>query len=992
MGGWSMTWSMNCRIGKVRALPAALLLASGIASPATAQFYVGRIDVTITDQTGGRVPGVTVEVAGPLNQSIVSDALGEAHFLNLSVGIYTVKASLTGFKTYENSNITVVSGGAVSLDVRLAVAGEQATVNVVAAPPTVDIKKETTTTNVTLEELQNIPSARDPWVVMQTVPSVVVDRVNVGGSESGQQSKFNAKGADGSQNTWNLDGIPITDVATTAPGASPTFYDFDSFQEINITTGGADVLNGTSGVGINFVLKAGTNTPHGSTRYYGEREGLQGNNMSPALAKVIGGSSPDCAASNYTKHCGNRTDHYDDYGAELGGPIMKDRLWIWGSAAKTDIGIRALTGTLDHTTLKDYALKGTGQLDKMLRGSITYWRGENLTFGRGAAANRPAETTLDQSGPTQMFKGEADLTIRNSAVVSVRYAHISHNYALTPEGGNQSVYFDDGGIAHNSWYYYTANRPQQVAGADGSYFHGRHEVKFGYSWKKANVTSTTSWPGTNIVTHWNGYPNMVAEVIRDYTANTVGKYNSAYGSDTLSFKRATVNLGLRWDHSVSLALAASVPAVPGFENLLPALTAPAVPDGITYNNVTPRIGVNYSLDSARKTQVRGSYAMFASQLGASDGLVVAPAQYSYVYYNAVDRTSSGAPCTTVGVSGCDGTAELNEILFSQGLQGYGGFDPSNPTNIKKSVNVIGSHLSSPITHEVIVGLDHEVMAGFVVSGTFTYRRFTNLRWSPRIGVREAQYQQTGVLSGTFPEVGTVSVPFYAINASAIPPGGGREYINRDGYHQRFLGFEVSATKRLSNRWQARAGFSTNDQREFFDNPATSIEDPTPTCRAGACSPLVNGGEVLYPSGGSGKSNIFVALPTYQFVANGMYQGPWGFNFAANLIARQGYAEPFYMSNVVTGDPLSNRKSILLSRDVNSDRLPAVTSLDGRIEKTLTVRSRAKVALDFDVFNLLNNATILGRTYDVRLTGPLGFLQTTEIMQPRIARLGFRVSF
>ena len=78
-------------------------------------------------------------------------------------------------------------------------------------------------------ELAQIPTARDPWVILGTVPGVQLDRVNVGGSESGQQSTYVAKGADSSQNMWNLDGVTITDMG--ASGSSPNYYDFDSFEE-----------------------------------------------------------------------------------------------------------------------------------------------------------------------------------------------------------------------------------------------------------------------------------------------------------------------------------------------------------------------------------------------------------------------------------------------------------------------------------------------------------------------------------------------------------------------------------------------------------------------------------------------------------------------------------------------------------------------------------------------------------------------------------------
>ncbi|PYQ68673.1 MAG: hypothetical protein DMG01_30470 [Acidobacteria bacterium] len=237
---------MNCKIGKLTAWFAAAVLVFGIASTASAQVFTGRVDVTVEDTTGGRLPGVNVDLTGPAAQTQVTDAQGQAHFLNLPVGTYTVKAALSGFNTFTNTQVVVGTGSATPLMVRMAVAGTAETVNVTAATPIIDVKRETTTTNVTLEELQNIPTARDPWVIMQTVPTIFVDRVNVGGSESGQQSNYLGKGSVGSDNTWSIDGVPITDMGAT--GSTPTYYDFDMFQEMSITTGGANAQNPTPGV------------------------------------------------------------------------------------------------------------------------------------------------------------------------------------------------------------------------------------------------------------------------------------------------------------------------------------------------------------------------------------------------------------------------------------------------------------------------------------------------------------------------------------------------------------------------------------------------------------------------------------------------------------------------------------------------------------------------------------------------------------------------
>ena len=83
--------------------------------------------------------------------------------------------------------------------------------------------------------------------------------------------------------------------------------------------------------------------------------------------------------------------------------------------------------------------------------------------------------------------------------------------------------------------------------------------------------------------------------------------------------------------------------------------------------------------------------------------------------------------------------------------------------------------------------------------------------------------------------------------------------------------------------------------------------------------------------------------------------------------------------------------MLLVSHIDDFRLPAVTSLDARAEKRFTF-GRAAIALDFDVFNVLNAGTTLEKQYDARLTGPTGFGSVLEIMNPRIARLGARFVF
>ncbi|MBY0496806.1 MAG: TonB-dependent receptor [Cyanobacteria bacterium] len=956
----------------VRSIVLAALL-FGIAGPSSAQVYTGRIDVTVTDTSGAILPGATVELSGPQMATAQADAQGEAHFLNLAPGTYTVTATLSGFNAYTNRRVPVVAGGAVPLTAALAVGDVTTSVEVTAESPVIDRRRTATTTNVTNEELQQIPSARDPWVVLQTIPGVIVDRVNVGGAESGQQSNYQAKGAGSGENTWNIDGIAITDMA--ALGSSPTYYDFDMFEEMNVTTGGAALQSPTPGVALNFVLKSGTNSYRGSSRMYYENESMQANNLPADLRASLGGTTGK----------GNRIKNYKDYGFELGGPLVKDRLWAWGAYGKTDVTLLTLQNTPDQTILDNRSLKVTGQVMPAIRANFTYFRGDKLKYGRGAGATRPPETTWNQSGPTGLYKGEGNIVIGNNVFVTGRVASVDGGFQLTPQGGLDTPYYiDDAGSVRGSYVKYQTTRPQKNASADGNVFLGRNELKFGFGWRKADVDSTSIVPGPNrIVTVHDGYPNMTAEVaVWNDNASASAKYLNAYIGDTVTWQRLTLNAGVRWDSQRASVNALSQTGNPSIPGLLPDLTSTARNNVITWNSVTPRIGVTYAVDEQRKTLARASYGSFASQLNSSAGNFLSTVGYRGVYfYNVTDLNGNRVvdPAELAGRT-------CTDALANAGQCSYYGFNITNPGNVAAPIHTVGNY-KTPITHEFQLGMDRELLPNFGLSGTFTMRQFTNFTWRNN-GLRGSDYQQIDTLTGSSPAIGSYSVPIYGVIPGRIPANrAATTYSSRDGYSQRYVGFELAATKRLSNKWMTRLAFSSNVHREYFDGPQ-AMTDPTPYVSTVGASTNQDGGVVIRTSSGSGKSAIYQVLPKYQISANGLYQAPWGINLAANLNMRQGFATPYYRSQVPTADPVAARKSVLLLTDLDNSRLPSVTLLDLRIGKEV-VFNRARFNLDLDIFNALNRATILGRQFDLRVTTANN---VQEIMNPRVLRLGVRFNF
>lgn len=955
----------------IRVVMAAIAMI-GIATPSAAQVFTGRIDLKIIDSSGAVVPGVTVDLSGQERHSAVTDESGEAHFLNLAPGKYVVTAKLQGFRDYINDNVLVTAGASVPLRVTMAVASVEEAVIVLADTPTIDPKKTATATTVTNLELQAIPSARDPWVILQTVPGVIVDRVNVGGAESGQQSDFQAKGAAVEQNTWTLDGITITDMAAT--GSSAAYYDFDMFEQMQITTGGADLQQATGGVGVNLVLKSGSNTVRGSGRVFFENESMQATNLPGDLAATLGGATGK----------GNRIDEYLDTGGELGGPIYRDRLWAWGAYGKTDVTTLTIDGDPDQTILDNYSLKVTGQASNQLRGSFTYFRNEKSKFGRDAGSTRPPDTTWDQKSPTQLFKGEANVVLGNNLFLTGRGAYLSNLFDLVPQGSlDTKWYIDDEGVSHGSYYADFNKRPQWAGSFDGNYFRRNHEIKFGGGWRRNNTDRSIEVPGYNgpngAVTVHFGYPSMIADVwVPNDLTKATATYLSAYVGDTMTWDRLTVNAGLRWDRQSAGTRDNTQVGSSLFPEYLPDLTNTGITDAVVYNSVTPRIGVTYALGESRKTIARGGYAMFAEQLGSTAGTFMSTTGNRGIYFYDVIDLNGNQVVDPEELAGRTCEAADRAAGACRPYE----FDITNPSNVAQPIHSVDD-FKTPLTHEFQVGLDRELMTNFAVSGTFTYRRFTNFTWRNN-GVTGEDYAQAFLLEGSHPVIGNYSVPVYEPIPSTVPENTeATVFRNREGYRQRYLGFEFAATKRLSNRWMARFGFSANSHREYFDSLA-AMTDPTPA----PGTPNVNGGLVVTATAGSGKSNIYMVLPTYQLTANGLYQAPWGINLAANVVSRQGFAMQYNRNQVETNDPLLQLKTVFLLEEPGQERLPSVTSLDLRVGKEFRVQ-RASFNVDLDVFNALNAATVLGREYNLRLNAAN---QVREIMNPRVLRLGFRVNF
>ena len=150
-------------------------------------------------------------------------------------------------------------------------------------------------------------------------------------------------------------------------------------------------------------------------------------------------------------------------------------------------------------------------------------------------------------------------------------------------------------------------------------------------------------------------------------------------------------------------------------------------------------------------------------------------------------------------------------------------------------------------------------------------------------------------------------------------------------------------------------------------------------------PQVDGGQLAPRSGGSGKGDIFYNA-RWQFVFNALYQLPANFELATSVFGRQGYAYPVILRLSAGSD---GAQRTLAVPTIDNARYSSVWDADFRLANNVKISGRAQMQITLDLFNAFNNNVFLGRN---RQANAGAFGSGTDVLAPRILRLGFRFNF
>jgi hypothetical protein len=968
-------------------------------SPTAAQEFRGRINGTVTDNTGAVLPGATVTATSPAliqPQVQVTSEQGDFRFLALPPGVYEITFELSGFQTIKREGIRVVINQTLTVDQQLQVATLQETVTVTGESPIVDTSTTQMGTNFTKELLTEIPNARDVWAAMSQAPGLQMTAFDVGGSNTGNQTGYRSYGFD-TQNQTRMEGIDTTE----GTAANAGYFDFGSFEEFQVGGAGSDSSAFAGGAVLSISVKSGGDQFHGT--WYSDflNESSVADNV-PDYLKTPNTPDDDgffsrtglCFDRSGETICrGNAVKKQFDLNGDFGGPIVKQKLWFFTSWRLNDkyAYITGLGDTTERSKLSNkYTLKGTYQITRNNQFIGFINKREKLQDKRGISLTTPLSAAYYQSSRNYPWKVQWTSVLGNRAFLDVLSGNWYNFFPLRPvrdyglydgpwepprQDTATATWYDKGG--NNGYQDQKRFKPQFYATM--SYFQdgwkGSHDFKVGYDFKRDRRSLFNDQP----FDIWYRDNNAQIASLELYNSNVTGindvTYNSVWINDTWKMNnRLTVNLGVRFE-----AYKDGWPEQSLQPNGHPALASwPAdyrVADRAQYFNhiaprtvgaqtvantktLSPKIGFAYDLTGDNRTVVKAFYGQ--SRWNSADILAdqenpVGLAQLRYAF----------VPCTATVTTNCDlnGNRLLDSVFelgTFQSTQGGGG-------NVR-----VDRDLTRPTSNEVSVNLEREITAGLSGRVSYVYKNMRNV-WGEIDQVRAANY--TVPFSFTDPgvdrTVGTSDDVRYDTTALPTGVGSDRVFTNLDGNQADFNNVEFAVNRRFTGRWMMLTSFGYTWSK--MNHTAAGAR---PGIAAFPYRPIdrIWGDEGVETSTLWNYKIIGRYVMPYDIGVSGSWKVQSGFNFARTISV----TFPVEGARTVRMEPITN------------NRYPNVAILDFRFDKTFHFGRYGSATPMLDFFNLLNSG--VPTTVRTTNTATAPFQEVTAILNPRVIRFGFRYNF
>jgi outer membrane receptor for ferrienterochelin and colicin len=960
-----------------------------LGAAAFAQTTTATIEGTITDTTGGVIPGVTIDVQGEtLARAVVSDTAGFYRAVALPPGRYTVVATLSGFQPRRIEGIEVALNHTVIVDVRMEVAGQAETVVVRALMPRIDPTTSSTSSVVSAREIESIPlNGRNYLDLVMLTPGAIINS-NTRTDLSDRDTRGAILGERAGNTAFLIDGLENND---DFHGGVFQAYTQDAIQEFEVIAAGykAEFGRGSGGV-VNAITKSGTNTVKGSAFFFLRNDALD-------ASSVAGAAPPDLARYNS--------------GAIVGGPMTRDRDWYFGSIEQVferreaifpaNIPAVLTAGedfskqpeTENYRLFGKYTRKVSDRSD--LRGEASWSRLENLNQLASAAAlpsasnDNSANTLLASATYTSILSPR--FLLESSA--GYRDQRFGQNSALG-SGFSYSITFLDGGGSFDFGPRYgsqqTLDQRYFTAREVASLFAGdRHSAKAGIEYVRTSVDGSNGQGLQNVIAttraNFARFGTESFQIPQGVGFIAAGDEQSQMRNNGVSLfaqddwrpiPQLTLNLGLRYDYDSKFADA---------------------------NNAAPRLGVVWAIDG--RTIIRANWGLFydryrlglaqaVPELGGFNGKTVVEQDYPRLAADALNRAGGLGRLAVVAADPFVlhkrfGIAE-NAVVTRANVQALTGLTPDQfvaavrtfaagfgtflPVDFSPSTGYLRQDLGAafqdqirvarpfetPYNNTITLGGERVVAGDLSVGATYAHRMIRNI-----LGVR----------------LTNLSPQSRVVGAAITTDGGPIQRTYGPWYEGDYDAVILSLAKPFNNRYQFQVSYTYARGTDNLANPNLGLGV---SAQGGGAVPTDNlnlefdrGNSDLVVPHGVVASGV-VALPA-GLSLSGVFRGTSGTYFSAAGGLRD-----------YDGDGIASSRPVGTAR--NQFRGPNAFNTDVRLEKRFTFGRYTASGL-VEVFNLFNarNPRLIDNTF----TGstPTATFGTVRVPLPgRETQIGLRFLF
>ena len=961
----------------------------------------------VRDISGAVLPGVTVEAASPVLiekvRSVVTDGEGRYNIVDLRPGTYTVTFALAGFTTARREGIELTAGFTATVNADLRVGSLEETVTVSGASPLVDtrnIRQQKVVSDELLDALPTGSKGMSNLIVLTPGMTGTADVGSASGIYTSNSPRFNTfHGKGGVKFTY--DGMQVNNLG--ANSATSYIMNPSTVEETTAEVGGVSAESPASGVAMNMVPKEGGNTFRFNVSGYYTNNHLQSDNLTDEL-RARGLTTVNSVLRLY------------DTNVTVGGPIRQDKLWFFAAGRllgnqnrlagvffnKTQ-GTPLYTPDLDRPAYRQEDLQSVGarltwQASQKNKVSAFVDPQHYLVRGRGNFTSPEAGVGFN-FWPQGLYQASWSSPRTNKLLLEAGASYMKGPYPFpSPGDGFMRVNPNDISITElSTGFIYNAkpsyndvlDNDRYVQRFSASYVTGSHAFKMGIQVQEGVANRGTQIQGDVTYSFLRGVPNQVTQFATAYLQKErLMPDLGLFVQDQWALKRLTLNYGLRFDY-----LNAYVPVQ---HTDLTRFVAPrdfARVDCVPcWKDLNPRVGGAYDLFGDGRTALKASFGR-------------------YVGVTATDLAALNNPITTsvnsVTRTWNDGNGDYSPSCNLTNLAANGECGPVSNQNFGRSN--ITTRYDDAVLHgfgardylrDLSVELQRELRTGVSVAGGY-YRNWSN-RFNSVSGTLDAYYTDNL-------EVTPADYTPYCIAAPADPrlPGGG-------GYQVCGL-YDISPGKfgRVNNLVRQASDFGNASRVSDFFNVNFNARLGSGVVFGGGvdtgrtvtdrCLVVDSPQQLLYchvvtPFGAQTQLKAFgsYALPR-GITVSATFQNVAGPNITANYPAPNSVIAPSLGRNLAAcGVQVTCTATATVPLIAPMTMFePRRSQVDFRLAKIIKLPGAARLQANFDVYNLLNDSSVLGlnATYGQQWLLPIVVVSGTEsILQGRLIQFGGQLTF